>query len=184
MSPDGRQNGTMHQSMTEKSPAPAVPDVPAVPTSPDLLDNEPRRADRAFLKEMFHEYSAWARHFHDQSTKVNLILVLISGAIIGLVGDNIKPIHGLLLMILSVGAILSTAACWASYQYNKKLAAKIRKSFVEQDFFSDRVLDRAERTFQRESPILSKMRLRNQYVYWLVIHMGTLLIGAFGAFGG
>lgn len=140
------------------------------------------RTDRAFLKELFREYSLWSRHYDDQSTKVNLILVLISGGIIGLLGNDIKPIHGLLLMLLSIGAILSTAAYWSSYEYNNKLAVKIRKSFVEQDYFADQVWKRAQRTFKAESPMLSKMKFRNQYVYWFIIHTGVLVIGAFAAF--
>lgn len=150
--------------------------------APDARESEIGRTDRAFLRELFREYSLWSRHYHDQSTKVNLILVLMSGAIIGLVGDDIKPIHGLLLMLLSIGAILSTAAYWSSYEYNNKLAVKIRKSFVEQDYFTDQVWKRAQRTFQAESPMLSKMRFRNQFVYWFIIHIGILVIGAFAAF--
>jgi len=145
-------------------------------------DAEVSRTDRAFLKELFREYSLWSRHYDDQSTKVNLILVLISGGLIGLLGDDIQPIHGLLLMLLSSGAILSTAAYWSSYEYNNKLAVKIRKSFVEQDYFADQVWKRAQRTFQAESPMLSKMKFRNQYVYWFIIHTGILVIGAFAAF--
>lgn len=158
--------------------------VQQAPQTPDQKP-EPGRdshTDRDFLKELYREYSLWSRHYHDQSTKVNLILLLMSGAIIGLLGDDIQPIHGLFLMLLSIGAILSTAAYWSSYEYNNKLAVKIRKSFVKQDYFADQVWKRAERTFQAESPMLARMKFRNQYVYWFIIHIGILLIGTFAAF--
>jgi len=149
--------------------------------SSDCDGKERDRTDRDFLKELFREYSRWSRHYHDQSNKVNLILVLISATIIGVKGDDIRPIHGLLLMILAIGAMLSTVGYWSRYEYNRKLAVKIRKSFIEQGYFADQVWKRAERTFEAESPMLSKLKLRNQYVYWFIINIGILLIGAFAA---
>lgn len=151
---------------------------------PHLTDNERSKTDRDFLKDLFREYSAWARHYHDQSTKVNLVFVLVSGAVIGLTGNDIRPIHGMLLMILATGAILITTSHWSRYEYNNKLAVKIRKAFVEQNYFTDRIWRRAERNFRAESPMLAKMRFRKQFVYWFIVHLGVLLIGGFAVLTG
>ena len=126
----------------------------------------------------------WARHYHDQASKVNLVFVLVCGAIVAMTGNDMKPIHGLLLMILSTGAILTTAAFWSRFEYNNKLAVKIRKSFIDDAYFAEVIWRRAERNFRAESPMLSRMKFRNQFVYWFIIHFGFLLIGVFAVFTG
>lgn len=50
---------------------------------------------------------------------------------------------------------------------------------MEQDYFTGEVLERAGRSFRKELPMLAKMKFRNQYFYWFIIHIGILLIGAF-----
>jgi len=154
-----------------------------------MTDEEERKSIIEINKQQFDRLSTWSQFYHDAEIKVNTNSVII--AAVSVVAQNFTNafvisipwtglhinIIGVIIVISSLAALISTLGYWRYYEFCDMYANKFRSRYINAEELQSIKKELATK-FKHEYPLLSSEWFVNaHHVVWIVVQIALLLVG-------